>query len=142
PVTVLIRRAHNYARAKPIAARRPRSHVSQQQVSYSVPQHTMNKLSAIISFFLPQRISPLRKLNHRHRHWMPRIRTKNYGIQSERDFAPGISPRRLKGGATAVITRGPSVPKTPAGCDFVFLTCQVQNQISKEHNRSAGKRLE
>ena len=51
-MTVLIRRAHNYARAKPIADRRPRSHVSQQQVSYSVPQHTMNKLSAIISFLL------------------------------------------------------------------------------------------
>ena len=31
---------------------RPRSHVSQQQVSYSVPQHTVNKLSAIISFLL------------------------------------------------------------------------------------------
>ena len=63
-VTVLIGRAHNYTRAKTISGMRPRSHVSQQQVSYSVPQHTMNKLSNIF-FFLPRPISPLRKLNHR-----------------------------------------------------------------------------
>ena len=51
-MTVLIRRAHNYTRAKPISDLRPRSHVSRQQVSYSVPQQTVNKLSAIISFLL------------------------------------------------------------------------------------------
>jgi hypothetical protein len=32
---------------------------------------------------------------------------------------------RLAGdGATIVITRSPSAPKTPAGCDFVILTRQ------------------
>ncbi|PYL88906.1 MAG: hypothetical protein DMF16_07390 [Verrucomicrobia bacterium] len=107
----------------------------------------MNKLSAIISFLLAATNfffaqtepspSPIAIATGRREY----VR-RTTGIQSERDFAPGISPRRLKGGATAVIMRGPSVPKTPAGCDFVFLTCQVQNQISKEHNRSAGKRLE
>jgi hypothetical protein len=31
---------------------RPKSHVSEQQVSYSVPEHSVNKLSAIIFSFL------------------------------------------------------------------------------------------
>ena len=49
---VLIGRAHNYTRAKPISDTRPRSHVSQQQLSYSCLNTPVNKLSAIISFLL------------------------------------------------------------------------------------------
>jgi len=49
---VLIGRAHNYTRAKPISDTRPRSHVSQQQLSYSCLNTPVNKLSAIISFLV------------------------------------------------------------------------------------------
>ena len=45
---VLIGRAHNYTRAKANLRHKTKVPTSQRQVSYSVPQHTVNRLSAII----------------------------------------------------------------------------------------------